>query len=217
MSVESVKEYLKQWNREKDIRELDQSSKTVELAAKAVGVIKARIAKSLTFKEENGCIMIVAAGDVKIDNQKFKLEFGQKAKMLKADEVIAITGHEIGGVCPFGLLSDEIHVYLDISLKRFESVFLAAGSSNAVIELNLEDLATYSNFIKWIDISQTEHITKKEPPEITKEKRISYEDIHETERQIQYINQLKVHFLQLSKELNRPLTACVTTFGCRFV
>lgn len=215
MSVESVKEYLKQWNREKDIRELDQSSKTVELAAKAVGVTPARIAKSLTFKEENGCIMIVAAGDVKIDNHKFKLEFGQKAKMLKADEVIAITGHEIGGVCPFGLLSDEVHVYLDISLKRFESVFLAAGNSNAVIELNLEDLATYSNFIKWIDISQTEHITKKEPLEITKEKRISYENIHETERQIQYINQLKVHFLQLSKELSRPLTACVTTFGCQ--
>lgn len=213
MSVESVKEYLKQWNRDSDVQELEESSKTVELAAKAVGVIPARIAKSLTFHEENGCIMVVAAGDVKIDNQKFKLEFGKKAKMLKADEVIAITGHEIGGVCPFGLPSDQVHVYLDHSLKRFESIYVAAGTSYAVIKLNLEDLAVYSNALKWIDISQTENIMPKE--KISYEKRISYEDTHETERQIQFMNQLHEYFSRLSKELDRPLTACVTTFGCQ--
>jgi len=151
MAIDQVREYLKQWNRDKDILEFDTSSATVALAAQALGVEPARIAKTISFQYEDGALLIVAAGDAKIDNSKFKAEFGCKAKMLTPDEVFEYTGHAVGGVCPFGL-KNEIPVYLDISLKRFETVFPACGSSNSAIELTCKELELYSNYKKWVDV-----------------------------------------------------------------
>lgn len=136
---------------EDQVQEFTVSSATVELAALALGVDGARIAKTLSFKTENGCMLILAAGDARIDNHKFKGKFHFKAKMLSADEVLELVGHPVGGVCPFGI-NDDIPVYLDVSLKRFETVFPAVGSANSAIELNLDELFKYSNALEWIDV-----------------------------------------------------------------
>ena len=133
------------------IKEFDVSSATVELAAKAVGTEGARIAKTLSFMLQDGPILIVAAGDARIDNPKFKAKFHLKAKMLTPDEVLEMVGHPVGGVCPFGI-NDGVQVYLDESLKRFETVFPAVGSASSAIELNLEELYKYSNAIEWVDV-----------------------------------------------------------------
>ena len=133
------------------VREFTVSSATVELAALALGVEGARIAKTLSFKRDDGCILILAAGDARIDNHKFKEKFHMKAKMLTPDEVLSLVGHPVGGVCPFGI-NEGIDVYLDDSLKRFETVFPAVGSPSSAIELNLDELFKYSNAVEWIDV-----------------------------------------------------------------
>lgn len=152
MSLENVKAHFKKWNREHDVMEFSSSSATVERAAETIGVIPARIAKTLSFRGEGEkAILIVAAGDAKIDNKKFRGVFGFKARMLTPEDVLDQTGHAIGGVCPFGLEND-LDVYLDVSMKRFETVFPACGSSNSAIELTLEDLAQYSYAKHWVDV-----------------------------------------------------------------
>lgn len=153
MSVEIVRNYFRENEIQKEILEFPVSSATVELAAQAVGVEPARIAKTLSFytKEKDAAILIVTAGDMKIDNVKFKHYFGMKAKMLASEDVERLTGHAIGGVCPFGNPKSTA-VYLDISLKRFETVFPAAGSSNSAVELTCEELEKYSRAQEWIDV-----------------------------------------------------------------
>ena len=152
MSIEKVREYLKKYGKENDILEFSESSATVELAAKAAGVIPARIVKTLSFKSENGCILICAAGDTKIDNKKFKDYFSIKAKMLTPEEVVEFTGHAIGGVCPFGIDNPLVQVFCDESIRRFETVFPAAGSSNSAVELSPEELYQISRSTSWIDV-----------------------------------------------------------------
>ena len=152
MSIENVREYLKQFEREKDIIELEKSSATVQLAAEALGVEPARIAKTLSFKSSDGAIVIVVAGDTRIDNKKFKTFFGLKAKMLSPEEVIEYTGHAIGGVCPFAITRNDVKIYLDESLKRFKTIFPACGSGNSAIELTCDELEKLSGTTDWIDI-----------------------------------------------------------------
>lgn len=156
MSVAVVKEYLKQFDKEKDVQEFDVSSATVELAAEAVGVIPARIAKSLTFLSKDGskCFMILAAGDAKIDNAKYKHFFGCKAKMLTAEQLAEFTGHPAGGVCPFALPEGKCDVYLDESMKRFVTVFPAAGSAASAVEMTCEELEKCSGCVAWIDVTK---------------------------------------------------------------
>lgn len=151
MSIALVREYFRPLGREKDIREFSQSSATVELAAQALGVEPARIAKTLSFQEGEGCLLIVAAGDARIDNPKFKAAFGCKAKMLAPEDALRLTGHAVGGVCPFAV-PDTVHVCLDISLQRFSTVFPACGSANSAIELTCDDLFTYSHATEWVDV-----------------------------------------------------------------
>jgi prolyl-tRNA editing enzyme YbaK/EbsC (Cys-tRNA(Pro) deacylase) len=151
MSIEIVRDYLKQFQADDRILEFETSSATVELAAQAVGCIPARIAKTLSFYTEDGCMLIVAAGDAKIDNSKFKHFFGYKAKMLNAEDVATMTNHAIGGVCPFGV-PENVAVYLDKSLQRFDTIFPACGSSNSAIELDCDTLFTYSRAKEWIDV-----------------------------------------------------------------
>ncbi len=151
MAIEKVKEYFRQWNLTDKILEFDVSSATVELAASALGCEPERIAKTLSLRSEGGCILVVTAGDAKIDNRKFKERFGLKAKMLTPEEVVAFVGHAVGGVCPFAV-NPEAAVYLDCSLKRFSTVFPACGSSNSAIELSVAELETYSNYIEWVDV-----------------------------------------------------------------
>ena len=151
MSIEKGRAYFRALGMEDRVLEIDVSSVTVELAAKAVGVEGARIAKTLSFKTPDGCMLILAAGDARIDNHKFKDTFHMKAKMLSADEVLELVGHPVGGVCPFGC-NEGIPVYLDDSLKRFETVFPAVGSANSAIELNLDELFRYANALAWIDV-----------------------------------------------------------------
>lgn len=151
MSIEKVRTYFAPLGREGDILEFPVSSATVELAAQAVGVIPARIAKTLSFLVEDRCILIVAAGDARIDNSKFKHLFHTKAKMPTQEQVAALTGHAVGGVCPFAN-PDGVDTYLDVSLKRFDTVFPAAGSSNSAIELTCDELERYSNAADWIDV-----------------------------------------------------------------
>lgn len=151
MAIERVREYFKQWNMEEKILEFEISSATVELAAIAVGVEGKRIAKTLSFKIDDKAILIVVAGDAKIDNKKYKGTFATKAKMLSPDEVDTMIGHSIGGVCPFGI-NEGVTVYLDESLKRFETVFPACGSSNSAIELTIPELEKYSGFKEWVDV-----------------------------------------------------------------
>ena len=151
MSIQLVREYFRPLGREQDILEFQVSSATVELAAQAVGVIPARIAKTLSFLVDDGCVLIVTAGDAKIDNAKFKAYFHTKAKMLTPEQVTAFTGHAIGGVCPFGN-PEGVRTYLDVSMQRFDTVFPAAGSSNSAIELTCRELEQYSNCLAWIDV-----------------------------------------------------------------
>ena len=151
MALDKVKEYFRQFGREKDVLEFEKSSATVELAAEALNVIPARIAKTISLKHEDGCILVVAAGDAKIDNARFRTEFGIKAKMLPYDEVADLVGHEVGGVCPFAINSG-VFVYLDISLKRFGSVFPACGSGSSAIELNCTELYEYARAEAWVDV-----------------------------------------------------------------
>ncbi|MFJ8065278.1 YbaK/EbsC family protein [Psychrobacillus sp. NPDC096426] len=151
MAIEIVRDYFKQFGIEEKILEYEESSATVELAAQALNVEGARIAKTLSFKKEDGCILVVAAGDAKIDNAKFKATFGVKAKMLTPEEVVEQVGHAVGGVCPFGI-PDDVGVYLDESLKRFDTVFPACGSSNSAIELSCEELFTYAKGQQWVDV-----------------------------------------------------------------
>ena len=153
MSVEKVREYLKGYGVADRMQEFTVSSATVELAAVAVGVEGARIAKSLSFKVNDLPIIIVAAGDAKVDNAKYKAQFHTKAKMLTHEEAHTLIGHDVGGVCPFALPED-VKVYLDVSLKRFETVFPAAGSDSSAIELTCDELERCcgENFVEWVDV-----------------------------------------------------------------
>ncbi|WBW49367.1 YbaK/EbsC family protein [Peptoniphilus equinus] len=151
MSIEKVKAYFKSQGLEDSVLEFDVSSATVELAATALGCPPERIAKTLSFMVEEKPILIVAAGDTKIDNPKFKARFHTKAKMLSRDEVETLIGHGVGGVCPFAI-NDGVAVYLDVSLQRFETVFPACGSSNSAIELTVGDLEHYADAQGWVDV-----------------------------------------------------------------
>ncbi len=151
MSLEKAKDYLKQFGKDKNILEFTQSTATVDLAAQALGVIPARIAKTLSFKTENGCILVVTAGDTRIDNKKYKTFFGTKAKMLTPEEVIEHIGHAIGGVCPFGV-KEKIDIFCDVSMQRFDTVFPACGSPNSAIELTCDELFNISQAKEWVDI-----------------------------------------------------------------
>lgn len=152
MSIQKVRAYMEPLGIADRIREFDVSSATVELAVVAVGVEGARIAKSLSFKVNEEPIIIVAAGDAKVDNAKYKAQFHTKAKMLTHEEAHTLIGHDVGGVCPFAL-PENVKVYLDVSLKRFETVFPAAGSDSSAIELTCEELERYSsNFQAWVDV-----------------------------------------------------------------
>ena len=153
MSIEKVKNYFKKFGLENRIIEFDTSSATVELAAAALNCEPERIAKSLSFLLKEKAIIIVTAGDVKIDNKKFKEIFEIKAKMIEKDRVEELIGHKIGGVCPFAI-KDDVDVYLDESLKRFETVFPACGSSNSVIEMTIAELEKYSNYKSWVDVAK---------------------------------------------------------------
>lgn len=151
MSLENVKKHFRQWDREHDIMEFTTSSATVTEAAETLGVEPAQIAKTLSFKgEENRPILIVTAGDAKIDNKKFKNSFQTKARMLSPEEVQEQTGHAVGGVCPFGV-TGEANVYLDISMKRFSTVYPACGSPNSAIALTCGELEKYAETESWID------------------------------------------------------------------
>ncbi len=151
MSIERVKAYFAQYGMAGRIREFTVSSATVELAAQAAGVEAGRIAKSLAFGLEDRTILIVAAGDMKIDNGKYRAAFGGKAKMLTPDETAERTGHAVGGVCPFAIRPG-VEVYLDRSLGRFDTVFPAAGSSNSCVELTLDELEKYGEITGWTDV-----------------------------------------------------------------
>ena len=151
MSIEKVREYFCQFGMEDRILEFPVSSATVELAAQAVGCAPQRIAKTLSFMVAEQPILIVAAGDAKIDNPKYKAQFSQKAKMLSFDQAAELIGHAVGGVCPFAV-KEGVTVYLDESLKRFETVFPACGSSNSAIELTIPELEKYSGYDCWIDV-----------------------------------------------------------------
>lgn len=154
MSIENVRNYLAKFSAENRILEFDVSSATVELAAAALGIEGARIAKSISLAGADGkCIMIVTAGDTKIDNRKFKDKFGFKAKMLTPDEALTLTGHAVGGVCPFAL-GEQVEVYLDVSLKRFDTVYPAAGSSNSAIELSCDELFKFSGARSWEELTK---------------------------------------------------------------
>ena len=153
MSIQQCRAFFRTLGREEDILEFDVSSATVELAAQAVGVAPARIAKTLSFLVDGKCVLLVCAGDAKVDNTKFKAQFHTKAKMLTPDEALAFTGHAVGGVCPFGLPQDQtVRVYCDKSLQRFSTVFPACGSANSAIELTCQELADYAHSLEWIDV-----------------------------------------------------------------
>ena len=151
MSIEKVKAYFRGVGMEERVMEFPVSSATVELAAKALGCEPCRIAKSLSFSVAGEPILVVTAGDTKIDNAKYKARFGVKAKMLTPDEAVTLIGHAVGGVCPFAV-NEGVRVYLDESMKRFPTVFPACGSSNSAIEMTMEDLEKYSGYIAWVDV-----------------------------------------------------------------
>ena len=151
MSITAVRAYLAQFGLDSKVLEFPVSSATVELAAEAAGVIPARIAKSLSFKVDGEAILIVTAGDAKVDNAKFKAAFHTKAKMLTQEQAREMTGHAVGGVCPFAN-PEGVRTYLDVSLRRFATVFPAAGSSNSAIELTCDELEEYSRCESWIDV-----------------------------------------------------------------
>ena len=154
MSVEKVKEYLAEKGVASPVLEFEKSSATVELAAIAVGVEGKRIAKTLSLKGPEKALILVIAGDARIDNKKFKAQFGFKARMLSHEEAYEITGHMVGGVCPFALKSP-LRVYLDVSLKRFETVFPAAGSGNSAVELSPEQMREITD-ASWVDVCKEE-------------------------------------------------------------
>lgn len=151
MSIERVKAYFRKYGMEDKIQEFDVSSATVELAAMALHCEPQRIAKTLSFMVDGQAILIVAAGDTKIDNSKYKAQFFAKAKMLSPQEAETLVGHAVGGVCPFAV-NEGVKVYLDVSLKRFDTVFPACGSSNSAIELTIPQLEEYSGFTEWVDV-----------------------------------------------------------------
>lgn len=151
MAIEKVREYFRTRGIEDRIQEFDISSATVELAAKALNCEERRIAKTLSFHVGERVVLVVAAGDTKIDNQKYKARFGTKAKMLSFEEVEPLTGHAVGGVCPFAV-NDGVEIYLDESLKRFETVFPACGSASSAIEMTMPELEEYSGYTGWIDV-----------------------------------------------------------------
>ncbi len=151
MSIERVRAYFKEQGIEDKIQEFEVSSATVELAAQALGCQPERIAKSITFRAGERVILIVTAGDQKIDNSKYKAQFGTKAKMLAREEAEDLIGHAVGGVCPFAV-NEGVEIYLDESLKRFETVFPACGSSNSAAEFTIPELEKYTNYLEWIDV-----------------------------------------------------------------
>lgn len=151
MSIDRVKAYFRKMGMEDRVMEFEVSSATVELAAQALGCEPRRIAKTLSFMVDGRPILIVTAGDAKIDNHSYKAKFGTKAKMLSPEEAVELTGHAVGGVCPFAV-NDGVSVYLDESLKRFGTVFPACGSSNSAIELTIPELEKYSGFTEWVDV-----------------------------------------------------------------
>ena len=152
MSIERVRDYFRPLGREGDILEFPVSSATVELAAQAVGVIPARIAKTLSFLVDGVCVLIVAAGDAKIDNSKYKGFFHTKAKMLTQEQAREMTGHAVGGVCPFGIDNPAVTAYLDVSLRRFDTVYPAAGNAASAVRLSCGELDILSNSSGWIDV-----------------------------------------------------------------
>ena len=151
MSIDRVREYFRKFDMEEKILEFAVSSATVELAAAALGCDGCRIAKSLSFMVDGKAVLIVAAGDAKVDNGRYKAQFGTKAKMLTPDEAVELLGHAVGGVCPFAL-NEGVTVYLDESLKRFPTVFPACGSSNSAIELTIAELEQHSGYVAWVDV-----------------------------------------------------------------
>ena len=151
MAIDRVRAYLRTFGAEERIQEFPVSSATVALAAQALGCEEARIAKTLSFAQGEGCILVVAAGDAKVDNAKFKARFAMKAKMLSPDDAQRLVGHAVGGVCPFGVNAG-VPVYLDESLRRFETVFPACGSANSAIELTLDELERFSGAESWVDV-----------------------------------------------------------------
>jgi len=153
MSIEEVKSYFEKFNMKERILEFEVSSATVELAAAALHCEPARIAKTLSFIVGEQVILVVTAGDSRIDNAKYKARFGAKAKMLASDETVNLIGHAIGGVCPFAV-KEGVNIYLDESLKRFKTVFPACGSGNSAIELTIEELEKYSNNSAWVDVTK---------------------------------------------------------------
>lgn len=153
MSLVRAKRYLKKYGLELRIKEFEVSSATVELAALAVGCEPAKIAKTLSFIVEGIPVLVVTAGDTKIDNAKFKNYFHTKAKMIPSDELDILIGHEAGGVCPFGI-NEGVQVYLDNSLKRFDYIYPTCGSDNSAVKLSVQDLEKCSNYISWIEVSK---------------------------------------------------------------
>lgn len=151
MAIEKVREYFRTLGIDDRIQEFPVSSATVELAAEALNCEPCRIAKTLSFMVNGSPVLIVAAGDAKVDNPKYKAQFSTKAKMLTPEEAESLIGHAVGGVCPFAV-NDGVQVYLDKSLKRFETVFPACGSSNSAIQLTIEELEKYSGFTSWVDV-----------------------------------------------------------------
>lgn len=151
MSIQKVREYLAAYGAADRIREFDVSSATVELAAKALGCAESRIAKTLSFMLGDRVVLVVAAGDVKVDNRKYKDFFGGKAKMLAREDAERLTGHAVGGVCPFAV-NNGVEVWLDESLKRFDTVFPACGSASSAIELTLDELEKFSRAKGWTDV-----------------------------------------------------------------
>lgn len=151
MAIDKVKAYFDTFSIADRIIEFDVSSATVELAAAALNVAGQRIAKTLSFRKEDGCLLVVTAGDTKVDNAKFKQTFQMKARMLSPDDALRLIGHAVGGICPFAV-NEGIDIYLDVSLRRFATVFPACGSSNSAIELTLEELELYAQTRQWVDV-----------------------------------------------------------------
>ncbi len=151
MSIQRVREYFKEYGMENRIQEFQVSSATVELAAQALHCDPERIAKTLSFMVKDRVVLVVTAGDMKIDNSKYKAQFGTKAKMLSPDDAEILVGHKVGGVCPFGV-KEGVEIYLDVSLKRFETIFPACGSANSAIELTISELEKYSGFLEWVEV-----------------------------------------------------------------
>ena len=153
MSIERARAHLRKYNLEERVQEFEVSSATVELAAKALNIEGARIAKTLSYMVDGGAVLVVAAGDIRVDNRKFKNAFHTKAKMLTPEQAAEMIGHAVGGVCPFGV-NEGVKVYLDESLKRFETVFPAAGSSSSAIELSIPELEEASQCVGWVDVAK---------------------------------------------------------------